>query len=207
MSADPCPCGRCKSAAVCVQPHGVRAEASADAWPSTPALTPHASEDAIYTLCVITGTRQLDTALFVARHHMAAATQRQQPLRHRATAPADPVPPSPRARAASLCWIPVAGWPHDAAITRRQRANPVGALLSPSRCRRKARGVAGASGPSFGAGPLSAYTTRASRRWFTSGFGRRQGGPAIVAVPTRYSPLLHHAHVFPRKASSRTHLI
>jgi hypothetical protein len=39
-------------------------------------------EDATYTLCVITGTRQLDTALFVARHQMAAATRRQQPLRH-----------------------------------------------------------------------------------------------------------------------------
>jgi hypothetical protein len=38
-------------------------------------------EDAIYTLCVVTGTRQLDTALFVARHQMAAATQQQQPLR------------------------------------------------------------------------------------------------------------------------------
>ncbi|WP_369275819.1 DUF5133 domain-containing protein [Streptomyces sp. R11] len=38
-------------------------------------------EDATYTLCVITGTRQLDTALFVARHQMAAAT-RMQPLGH-----------------------------------------------------------------------------------------------------------------------------
>ncbi|MGF0174475.1 DUF5133 domain-containing protein [Streptomyces sp. Marseille-Q5077] len=32
-------------------------------------------EDATYTLCVITGIRQLDTALFVARHQMAAATR------------------------------------------------------------------------------------------------------------------------------------
>ena len=34
-------------------------------------------EDASYTLCVITGTRQLDTALFVARHQMTAALRRQ----------------------------------------------------------------------------------------------------------------------------------
>ncbi|MGW6738107.1 DUF5133 domain-containing protein [Streptomyces sp. NPDC055013] len=33
--------------------------------------------DATYTLC-----RQLDTALFVARQHMAAFMRRQQPLRH-----------------------------------------------------------------------------------------------------------------------------
>ncbi|GAA3543629.1 DUF5133 domain-containing protein [Streptomyces osmaniensis] len=38
-------------------------------------------EDATYTLCVITGTRQLDTALFVARQQMAAALQCHQPLR------------------------------------------------------------------------------------------------------------------------------
>ncbi|MCZ4606603.1 DUF5133 domain-containing protein [Streptomyces sp. Lzd4kr] len=37
-------------------------------------------EDATYTLCVITGTHQLDTALFVARQQMAAARRRQQPL-------------------------------------------------------------------------------------------------------------------------------
>ncbi|MGW1617374.1 DUF5133 domain-containing protein [Streptomyces sp. NPDC002285] len=39
-------------------------------------------DDATYTLCVITGTRQLDTALFVARQHMAASMRRQQPLHH-----------------------------------------------------------------------------------------------------------------------------
>lgn len=39
-------------------------------------------EDAAYTLCVVTGTRQLDTALFVARQGMTEALQRQQPLRH-----------------------------------------------------------------------------------------------------------------------------
>ncbi|MFD5013797.1 DUF5133 domain-containing protein [Streptomyces chartreusis] len=37
-------------------------------------------DDAAYTLCVITGTRQLDTALFVARGQMAAALHRQRPL-------------------------------------------------------------------------------------------------------------------------------
>ncbi|MFD5017153.1 DUF5133 domain-containing protein [Streptomyces chartreusis] len=35
-----------------------------------------------YTLCVITGTRQLDTALFVARQQMATTLQRHQPLHH-----------------------------------------------------------------------------------------------------------------------------
>ncbi|MEV4229699.1 DUF5133 domain-containing protein [Streptomyces bobili] len=39
-------------------------------------------EDAAYTLCVITATRQLDTALFVARRQMAEAMRREQPLRH-----------------------------------------------------------------------------------------------------------------------------
>jgi hypothetical protein len=39
-------------------------------------------EDATYTLCVITGTRQLDTALSVARRQLAEAMRRQQPLRH-----------------------------------------------------------------------------------------------------------------------------
>ncbi|WDV56590.1 DUF5133 domain-containing protein [Streptomyces coeruleorubidus] len=39
-------------------------------------------EDATYTLCVITGTRQLDTALFVARRQLAEAMRREQPLRH-----------------------------------------------------------------------------------------------------------------------------
>lgn len=39
-------------------------------------------EDATYTLCVITGTRQLDTALSVARRQMAEAMRREQPLRH-----------------------------------------------------------------------------------------------------------------------------
>ncbi|MBB5792174.1 DUF5133 domain-containing protein [Streptomyces caelestis] len=38
--------------------------------------------DATYTLCVITGTRQLDTALFVARRQLAEVSRRQQPLRH-----------------------------------------------------------------------------------------------------------------------------
>lgn len=37
-------------------------------------------EDATYTLCVITGTRQLDTALFVARRQMTEAMRRRQPL-------------------------------------------------------------------------------------------------------------------------------
>lgn len=35
-------------------------------------------EDAAYTLCVITGTRQLDTALFVARRQIADAMRREQ---------------------------------------------------------------------------------------------------------------------------------
>jgi hypothetical protein len=38
-------------------------------------------EDATYTLCVITGTRQLDTALSVARRQLAQAMRREQPLR------------------------------------------------------------------------------------------------------------------------------
>jgi Protein of unknown function (DUF5133) len=38
-------------------------------------------EDATYTLCVITGTRQLDAALFVARNQMAEAMKRDRPLR------------------------------------------------------------------------------------------------------------------------------
>ncbi|TQK42380.1 uncharacterized protein DUF5133 [Streptomyces sp. SLBN-118] len=37
-------------------------------------------EAATYTLRVITGTRQLDTALFVARQQMAEAMRRKQPL-------------------------------------------------------------------------------------------------------------------------------
>ncbi|MCX5521331.1 DUF5133 domain-containing protein [Streptomyces bobili] len=39
-------------------------------------------EDAAYTLCVITATRQLDTALFVARCQIAEATRQKQPLPH-----------------------------------------------------------------------------------------------------------------------------
>jgi hypothetical protein len=39
-------------------------------------------EDVAYTLCVVTGTRQLDTALYVARQQLADAMRRQQPLRH-----------------------------------------------------------------------------------------------------------------------------
>lgn len=35
-------------------------------------------EDATYTLCVTTGTRQLDTALFAARRQMARAMSREQ---------------------------------------------------------------------------------------------------------------------------------
>nr|WSY50978.1 DUF5133 domain-containing protein [Streptomyces sp. NBC_00886] len=36
-------------------------------------------EDATYTLCVVTGTRQLDEALSVARRQLADAMTRQQP--------------------------------------------------------------------------------------------------------------------------------
>ncbi|MFM9633521.1 DUF5133 domain-containing protein [Streptomyces galilaeus] len=39
-------------------------------------------DDAAYTLCVITATRQLDTALFVARRQIAEAMRQEQPLRH-----------------------------------------------------------------------------------------------------------------------------
>jgi hypothetical protein len=39
-------------------------------------------EDATYTLCVLTGTRQLDTALYVARRQLADSLVRHQPLRH-----------------------------------------------------------------------------------------------------------------------------
>ncbi|MFF7845142.1 DUF5133 domain-containing protein [Streptomyces ossamyceticus] len=36
-------------------------------------------EDATHTLCVVTGTRQLDAALSVARRQLADAKTRQQP--------------------------------------------------------------------------------------------------------------------------------
>ncbi|KDN74871.1 hypothetical protein DF19_27705 [Streptomyces olindensis] len=39
-------------------------------------------DDASYTLCVLSGTRQLDTALSVARRQLADAARRDQPLRH-----------------------------------------------------------------------------------------------------------------------------
>jgi hypothetical protein len=39
-------------------------------------------EDVTYTLCVVTGTRQLDTALYVARRQLADAMKREQSLRH-----------------------------------------------------------------------------------------------------------------------------
>ncbi|WP_331737067.1 DUF5133 domain-containing protein (plasmid) [Streptomyces canus] len=39
-------------------------------------------EDASYTLCVVTGTRQLEAALHVARQQLADALHREQPLRH-----------------------------------------------------------------------------------------------------------------------------
>ncbi|MGW4171434.1 DUF5133 domain-containing protein [Streptomyces chartreusis] len=38
-------------------------------------------DNATYTLCVITGTRQLDTALSVARRQVAQALRKEQPLR------------------------------------------------------------------------------------------------------------------------------
>lgn len=38
-------------------------------------------EDASYTLCVVTGTHKLDTALFVARQQLSDAMTRRQPLR------------------------------------------------------------------------------------------------------------------------------
>ncbi|MEU1409637.1 DUF5133 domain-containing protein [Streptomyces sp. NPDC005728] len=38
-------------------------------------------EDATYTLCVITGTRQLDAALSVARRQMARAMSAAEPVR------------------------------------------------------------------------------------------------------------------------------
>ncbi|OUD04026.1 DUF5133 domain-containing protein [Streptomyces swartbergensis] len=38
-------------------------------------------DDASYTLCVVTGTRQLDTALDMARRQLADAMRREQPLR------------------------------------------------------------------------------------------------------------------------------
>ncbi|KUM67128.1 hypothetical protein AQI70_36655 [Streptomyces curacoi] len=37
-------------------------------------------EDVTYTLCVVTGTRQLDTALCGARQQLADAMTREQPL-------------------------------------------------------------------------------------------------------------------------------
>jgi hypothetical protein len=38
-------------------------------------------EDATYTLCVVTGTRQLDAALYVARRQLSDAMARQRPMR------------------------------------------------------------------------------------------------------------------------------
>ncbi|MFG2472380.1 DUF5133 domain-containing protein [Streptomyces canus] len=38
-------------------------------------------EDVTYTLCVITGTRQLDTALYVARQQLSEGMRREQSLR------------------------------------------------------------------------------------------------------------------------------
>lgn len=46
------------------------------------AQTARQLEDATYTLCVATGTRQLDTALLVARRQLAEAMRREPPLRH-----------------------------------------------------------------------------------------------------------------------------
>lgn len=40
-------------------------------------------EEVTYTLCLATGTRQLDTALYVARQQLADAMTRKQPLRTR----------------------------------------------------------------------------------------------------------------------------
>ncbi|WP_328430315.1 DUF5133 domain-containing protein [Streptomyces sp. NBC_00443] len=37
-------------------------------------------EDVTYTLCVVTGTRQLDAALYVARRQLADAMTRLHPL-------------------------------------------------------------------------------------------------------------------------------
>ncbi|OSZ57661.1 DUF5133 domain-containing protein [Streptomyces pharetrae CZA14] len=45
------------------------------------AQTRHQLEDAAYTLCVVTGTHQLDTALSVARRQLADAMRHEQPLR------------------------------------------------------------------------------------------------------------------------------
>ena len=39
-------------------------------------------EDASYTKCVVTGTRQLDNALYVARQQLTEAMQGGRPLRH-----------------------------------------------------------------------------------------------------------------------------
>ncbi|MEU6420376.1 DUF5133 domain-containing protein [Streptomyces spiralis] len=39
-------------------------------------------EDAVYTLCVVTGIRRLDTALSVAWRQMAEVMRQEQPLRH-----------------------------------------------------------------------------------------------------------------------------
>ncbi|SFY53597.1 hypothetical protein STEPF1_06880 [Streptomyces sp. F-1] len=39
-------------------------------------------DDVTYTLCVVTGTRQLDTALFVARRQLADSLARRQPFRY-----------------------------------------------------------------------------------------------------------------------------
>ncbi|WP_051905161.1 DUF5133 domain-containing protein [Streptomyces bicolor] len=46
-------------------------------------------DDAVYTLCVVTGTRQLDTALCVARQQLADASRPVSDTRHAHTASPD----------------------------------------------------------------------------------------------------------------------
>ncbi|MEV0696110.1 DUF5133 domain-containing protein [Streptomyces sp. NPDC050388] len=59
------------------------ARRSSGAWRPTPApKTARRLEDATYTLCVLTGTHQLDTALYAARRQPADAVTRQQPPHH-----------------------------------------------------------------------------------------------------------------------------
>ncbi|MGW4873735.1 DUF5133 domain-containing protein [Streptomyces chartreusis] len=70
-------------------------------------------DDAAYTLCVVTGTRQLDAALFVARQQMVAVLRdRQPPAVEEAASPrarrwAPPLPPGYRRRAPSACCLRV----------------------------------------------------------------------------------------------------
>ncbi|OLZ73691.1 hypothetical protein AV521_04845 [Streptomyces sp. IMTB 2501] len=64
----------------CGTGRGVRKPQQRLARGGSGAETARRLEDATYTLCVVTGTRQLDAALFMARRQLADSLARHQPL-------------------------------------------------------------------------------------------------------------------------------